>query len=118
MGKWYSAASGPSTVMESYKVEIMPQATDDLENIYDYISRKLKAPVAAQRLMLNIEKAILGLKDMAPVYPKCQDETLSKKGYRKLIIKNYIAFYIVDEEKKTAVVTRVLYGRRLVEALL
>jgi plasmid stabilization system protein ParE len=68
--------------------------------------------------MLKIEKAILNLKDMAHSHPKCLDETLNKKGYRKLIINNYIAFYTIDEEEKTVLVMRVLYGRRWVEALL
>ena len=85
--------------METYRVKISPQAAEDLEGIYDYISRKLEAPEAARRLLLNIEKAILDLKDMAHSYPKCLDEALNKKGYRKLIIKNYIAFYVIKEEE-------------------
>jgi plasmid stabilization system protein ParE len=33
-------------------------------------------------------------------------------GYRKLIVKNYIAFFTVDEKAKTIDVERILYARR------
>ena len=46
------------------------------------------------------------------------DEVLAQKGYRKLIVQNYIAFYIVSHERKTVTVYRVLHGRRQWEALL
>lgn len=35
-----------------------------------------------------------------------------------LIVDNYIAFYIVDEEQRQVVVMRVLYGRRKYENIL
>jgi len=46
------------------------------------------------------------------------DEYLKKKGYRKLIIDNYTAFYLVNEEEKQVIVMRVLYGRQKYESLL
>ena len=41
-----------------------------------------------------------------------EDKILENKGYRKLIVDNYIAFYIVNEQKKEVVIMRVLYGRQ------
>jgi addiction module RelE/StbE family toxin len=104
--------------METYKVTISPLAAEDMDGIYGYIAHKLEAPEAAQRLMLKIEKSILNLKDMAHSHAKCLDETLNKKGYRQLIVNNYLAFYTIKEEEKTVLVVRVLYGRRQIEALL
>ncbi|WP_369010249.1 type II toxin-antitoxin system RelE/ParE family toxin [Oceanobacillus alkalisoli] len=46
------------------------------------------------------------------------DEYLQKKGYRKLIIDNYVALYLVDEMEKEVVVMRVLYSRRKYEDLI
>lgn len=34
------------------------------------------------------------------------------RGYRKLIIKNYIAFFTVDEQARVVDVERILYARR------
>jgi len=41
-----------------------------------------------------------------------EDDLLKDKGYRKLIIDNYIVFYIVNEEDQQVVIMRVLYGRK------
>jgi plasmid stabilization system protein ParE len=93
-------------------------AEEDLDGIFDYIANTLEAPVAANRLMMRIEKAIQGLKDAPRIGPKCRDETLNKKGYRKLIVDNYIAFYLLNDEERAIVVMRVIYGRRNYTALL
>ena len=46
------------------------------------------------------------------------DEYLKSKGYRKLIIDNYIVFYLVEEENKQVIIMRVLYGKQKYENLL
>lgn len=38
------------------------------------------------------------------------DEFLKSKGYRKLIVDNYIVFYLVNELEKQVVIMRILYG--------
>ncbi|GHV62791.1 translation repressor RelE [Spirochaetia bacterium] len=101
-----------------YGLRIMPMAEEDLDGIFDYIANTLEAPVAAHRLMAKVEKAIQGLKDTPRIGSKCRDETLNKKGYRKLIVGNYIAFYLVNDEERTVIVMRVIYGRRNYPALL
>jgi addiction module RelE/StbE family toxin len=93
-------------------------AEEDLDGIFDYIANTLEAPVAANRLMIKIEKAIQGLKDAPRIGSKCRDETLNKKGYRKLIINNYIAFYLIDDKDRTVTIMRIIYGRRNYTALL
>jgi plasmid stabilization system protein ParE len=93
-------------------------AEEDLDGIFNYIANTLEAPVAANRLMAKIEKSIRGLTDAPRISPKCRDEALNKKGYRKLIADNYIAFYVVDDEEKAIIVMRVIYGRRNYTALL
>ena len=40
------------------------------------------------------------------------DEYLTEKGLRFAIIKNYLMFFIVDEENKIVTVIRFLYRRR------
>jgi plasmid stabilization system protein ParE len=41
-----------------------------------------------------------------------RDERLAVMGFRILLIKNYIAFYTIDEPNKIVNVERILYGRR------
>ncbi|WP_425057881.1 hypothetical protein SCACP_24470 [Sporomusa carbonis] len=94
----------------NYRLQFTPKAEEDLDEIYEYIFGTLSAPVAANKLADNIEKAILRLKE----YPfSCQyvlDEPLKARGYRKLIVDNYLVFYLVNEVEEQVVIMRILYG--------
>ncbi|MDA3939517.1 MAG: type II toxin-antitoxin system RelE/ParE family toxin [Spirochaetia bacterium] len=68
--------------------------------------------IAAINLLDEIERSILRLKEFPFSCSYVEDINLKKKGYRKLIIKNYISFYIVDENDKKVIIMRVLYGRQ------
>ena len=93
----------------NYKLKFTPKAEEDLDEIYGYISTKLFAETAAESLMDKIENAFMRLE----VYPfSCSfvfDEPLKSRGYRKLIIDNYITFYLVNKSEKQVIIMRVLY---------
>jgi toxin ParE1/3/4 len=93
-----------------YTIKITAKAFEDLDEIYSYISSDLYNEGAADNLMEKIETTIMRLKDFPFSCSLISDETLKDKGYRKLIVDNYIAFYLVREEEKQVVVMRVLYG--------
>ena len=96
--------------MAKYRVDVSEPAENDLIDIVRYISAQLSAPMTA--MMDTIEEAIAGLADMPHSCPPVTDERLASMGYRKLIIKNYIAFFTIDEKAKVVNVERVLYTRR------
>ncbi len=93
-----------------YKLKFTPKAEEDLDEIYNYITTKLFAETAAESLMDKIENAFMRLEK----YPfSCSfvfDKPLKSRGYRKLIIDNYIAFYLVNESEKQVIIMRILYG--------
>ncbi|WIF95223.1 type II toxin-antitoxin system RelE/ParE family toxin [Caminicella sporogenes] len=82
-----------------YSLKITPAAKEDLEKIYDYITNELYNESAAENLLDKIEESFMRLKDFPFSCSFVADEFLKNKGYRKLIIDNYIGFYIVDESK-------------------
>jgi toxin ParE1/3/4 len=81
----------------NYALKITPAARDDLEAIYQYISDDLYNEPAAEQLMDKIETNFMRLKEFPFSYKYVNDEILKSKGYRKLIVDNYIGLYIVDE---------------------
>ncbi len=95
-----------------YSIKITPKAYDDLDDIYTYIVSELYNDVAAEKLMEKIETNIMRLSEFPLSCSFVEDENLKDKGYRKLIVENYIAFYIVNEQEKEVVIMRVLYGRQ------
>lgn len=101
-----------------YFIKMTPKAEEDLDNIYSYITKELFAEESAKNLIDRIEKSIMRLEEFPFSCNYVADEFLRSKNYRKLIIDNYIAFYIVDEGKKYVIIMRVLYGRQKYEDLL
>lgn len=101
-----------------YKVNITEAAAEDLRGILWYISDSLANPAAAMALADEVEACYARLREVPMMYELCRDERLREKGYRKVVIKNYILVYHPDPEAQTVTVLRFFYGRRLYERLL
>jgi len=87
-----------------------PEARTDLLEIFEYISNKLVAPMAASNLIDKIEAECKRLTSFPLIGSIPRDDTLAKKGYRMLDVNNFIVFYTVDEP--CVIIMRVMYGRR------
>ena len=98
--------------MAKYRVDVSEPAENDLRDIVRYIASQLSAPISATRMMELFEEAMLSLSDMPQCCPFVSDDRLSQMGYRKLIVKNYVVFFSIDEKNKVVDVERILYGRR------
>lgn len=94
----------------NYNLKFSTKASEDLELIYIYISEKLFADASADRLLNKIEESIMRLVGYPYSGSFVLDELLKSKGYRKLIVANYIVFYLVNELEKQVVIMRILYG--------
>jgi len=94
----------------SFSLKFTRKSEEDLDEIYAYIGIQLSALTAALDIMDKIQNSITRLKDFPYCGSQVLDEPLRRKGYRKLIIENYIVFYLVDEEEKQVVIMRVIYG--------
>jgi addiction module RelE/StbE family toxin len=94
----------------NFNLKFSIKASDDLEQIYIYISEKLFADVAADKLLNKIESSIMRLKNFPYSCSFVLDDLLKSKGYRKLIVDNYIVFYLVNEIEKEVVIMRILFG--------
>ncbi len=93
-----------------YKLVISKLAHQDLESIVSYIAIQLVNPKAAGDFLDEVDKCYSYLKSKPWMYAKCQDKRLEKEGYRKVIIKNYVLVYKIDEESKTVNILRFFYG--------
>lgn len=104
--------------MKQYKVLMTKPAADDLQAIAEYISEELLEPVIAKNLVGKIKEAVMSLDKLPIRHALVTDERLAAQGIRKLIVENYIAFYVISEKDETVTVIRILYGRRDWEHLL
>ena len=97
-------------VLEEYKVELSIQAKEDYKSIIRYIKYKLLEPNIADRYAELIKNEINTLKYNPQKFAIIDYDMIKKYKFRKLIIKNYIAFYRVNEDEKIVNVERILYG--------
>ena len=103
---------------KKYILKFTRLAEIDLDEIYGYICIKLFNDQAAIELVGSIENAINRLKELPFSRSSTPDKTLGKKGYRKLIIGNYIVFYLVDNMDRKVTIMRILHGARKYQDLL
>ena len=96
--------------LEEYKVELSIQAKEDYKSIIRYIKYKLLEPNIAERYAELIKNEINILKYNPQKFAIIDYDMIKKYKFRKLIIKNYIAFYRINEDEKTVNVERILYG--------
>lgn len=88
--------------MKKYIVELSETANQDLNNIISYFRYTLSGDIIA-----DIKQALIDLEDVAGSMPVLSEELTGHKDIRKINVRNYIIFYIVDEEKSKAFVVRI-----------
>lgn len=98
--------------MSKYNIEITELAEKDLYEIGWYIATELMEPAIAKKVVEKIGEAIFKLEELPLRNALVTDERLALRSIRKIVVDNYIVFYIVTEEHKTVTVVRILYGRR------
>ena len=100
--------------MHKYKVKISPKAIHELDSIYEYISNEKMAPENAKGQTDRIKKAILSLDTFPQSHQERSEGRYAGKGYRQLLIDNYIAIFRINEDDKTVHVMTIQYqGRNL-----
>lgn len=97
---------------ESYRIRYTPLAYEDLDEIDTYITNTLCNEQAAERLLTEMEQSISQLRQFPRIGAEVEDAYLSAKGYRRLVVDNYLVFYLINEAQKAVVIMRILYGAR------
>ena len=95
-----------------YNLRITDRALDDMAAIHKHIAEILLEPQTALNMIDLLEESINKLRHMPHSRPVVTDARLSLVGYRKLVVKNYIVFFTVDNKASIVNIERVLYGRR------
>lgn len=96
--------------MDKYKVKISPRALEDLNHIYEYIVKEIKAPQTALALVELIESEILRLDEMPYRGAERKIGIYANRGYRQLFVKNYTIVYRIEEASKTVIIITVRYS--------
>lgn len=96
----------------NFTIIYSPEALDDLRNIHSYISIELKAPEAAKNQVRRIRDAVSKLNFTPEAFIQVDWEPWKSMGMRKLPVNNYIVFYLVNHEKTSVSIIRIMYAGR------
>jgi toxin ParE1/3/4 len=97
---------------EEYTVKITETAGRQMREIMQYISTQLNAPKAAVQLLNLLERQISSLSWSPQRIERIEEEPWHSRGIRKMSVKNYLLYFLIEEEKKEVQIIAVLYGRR------
>ena len=95
---------------DKYDIKLSIKAKDDLKSIVLYIKNDLNEPSIARKYANIIKMEIKKLEYLPQKFAIIDDDAVKDLNMRKLIIKNYSAFYRINEEKKIVNVERILYS--------
>jgi toxin ParE1/3/4 len=94
--------------MEKYKVELLPAAYSDLDEIFDYIM--VDSIKAANEMLESIMKSLHRLENFPHSGTPLVDHSMKNFNFKMIIIDPYIAFYRIIVDK--VIIYRILHCAR------
>lgn len=98
--------------MDKYKIMLNPRAYRDLDDIFSYIALEKLSPENAKKQTDRIWQALQTLSTFPDSHQKRMEGRFAGKGYRQLLIDNYLAIFRVDESQKTVHIITIQYQGR------
>lgn len=97
---------------EDYKTVILPEAQQDIRNIVLYIAKALCAPQVALHLQDELQKTIRSLAYMPKRIKTVEEQPWKKAGIRRIQVKHYYIYFLVDDDEMTVKIIAVIYVGR------
>jgi len=92
-----------------YELRILPLFEEDLNEIVDYIVYRLQNPIAAEKLVDDVEAAIEERRSCAEAFEPYSSFRKREHPYYRIQVRNFTIFYVVIDG--TMEVRRILYSR-------
>ena len=92
-----------------YELRFLPLFEEDLDEIVDYITLRLRNPTAANALIDAVETAINERLSCAEAFEPYHSTRERRYPYYRIYVKNFIVFYVVIGNVME--VRRILYGK-------
>lgn len=99
-------------VFEKYDYDFTETAEADIDEIFSYIEDDLSNPDAAAALADSLEDKLDEICRNPKAGRPVENPFLKRDDVRRFLVENYIAYYIIDDEKARIVILRVVYGKR------
>ena len=98
--------------MDKYSVILYPRAFRDIDDIYAYIALEKMSPENAKGQTDRIWDAIKSLEQLPESHQDRLFGQFAGKGYKQLIVDNYIVIFKIDKEQNRVYIVTVQYQER------
>jgi len=98
--------------MDKYSVILYPRAFRDIDDIYAYIALEKMSPENAKGQTDRIWDAIKSLEQLPESHQDRLVGRFAGKGYKQLIVDNYIVIFKIDKEQNRVYIVIVQYQGR------
>lgn len=95
-----------------YTVSLTTHARKQMQDIMHYISVELQAPDAARLLLDKLEKELSSLSQLPHRIVLTAEEPWHSYGIHKMMFKNFLIYFWIDEGASIVQVTAIVYGKR------
>ena len=97
---------------KEYDFELTEIAESDIDEAFEYIAEILDNPDAASALVEELEIQISGICKKPESGRIVKNDFLRRNDIWRFLVKNYIAYYIIDDESEKIVILRFIYSGR------
>lgn len=94
-----------------YKINISTIAKNQLVDIVNYIAYELQAPQAALKISKLLQQEINSLAFMPSRIALVSQEPWHSKGVRKLIVKQILVYFFIDDNKREVNIIGIINSR-------
>ena len=101
-----------------YKLEFLPIAKKDMDDIIYYISNNLKNSSAARNLAKNFINGANSILEFPYGLSVYKPFGKLKYDYRCVKINNFLMFYTINEKEKIITIVRILYKKMDINSIL
>ena len=98
--------------MDKYDVVLFPKAYRDIDDIYAYIALEKLSPENAKKQTDRIWDDIRSLEYLPEAHQDRLIGRYANKGYKQLLMDNYIAIFKIDKPTKKVFVVTIQYQRK------
>ncbi len=98
--------------MDKYSVMLYPRAFRDIDDIYAYIALEKMSPENAKGQTDRIWDAVKSLEQLSESHQDRLVGRFAGKGYKQLIVDNYIIIFKIDKEQNRVYIVTVQYQGR------
>jgi plasmid stabilization system protein ParE len=95
-----------------YAYVLTETAEADIDEALEYIAVDLSHPDAASSFADELEEKLGELCKAPKTGRLVENEYLKRDDVRRILVGNFIAYYLIDEDNGHIVVLRVVYGKR------